>query len=150
MFISIFSEIPHLFCIHSVFVGFLAWLQYLSLPMQTVKFHQQLYLHFMRNLKDEICRTKTQELFSSSIQGEVWEIGKEDMLRNCLGVLLIFVSKYLYIYMYFLDIHIKLKYRAILYIHMLYMWYLFDLFLDTKINSHKLLQQQTQWGSSQK
>lgn len=68
--------------------------------MQTVKFHQQLYLHFMRNLKDEICRTKTQELFSSSIQGEVWEIGKEDMLRNCLGVLLIFVSKYLYIHVF--------------------------------------------------
>lgn len=72
-----------------------------------VKFHQLLYLHFMRNLKDEICRTKTQEMSSSSILGEVWEIGKEDMLRNCLGVLSIFVS--IYIYMYFLDIHIRQK-----------------------------------------
>lgn len=93
-----------------------------------VKFHQLLYLHFMRNLKDEICRTKTQEMSSSSILGEVWEIGKEDMLRNYLGVLLIFVSKYIYIYlfvymyiyMHVLDIHIKLKYHAILYTYAVY------------------------------
>ena len=93
-----------------------------------VKFHQLLYLHFMRNLKDEICRTKTQEMSSSSILGEVWEIGKKDMLRNCLGVLLIFVSKF-NIYTYIFFIFFRYTYKAKISCYTIYTYAVYVIFI---------------------